>query len=196
MFVRKTPIDITQESITKHLGVNEYKGDHVAELKKLFPTDRDLAKAIIKYLCHTKSVTWTKKGDEFVHISANHLSPIYRAWHKFICIRLMPTSYTFNVNFERALVLLAIHLDMSINVAQIYHEQLIRCVSHFRAQSWYFPKFITTLCRYHGVKAGADEGVLQETKKITMASLARPPPPAPGVVIRETPPRASKKNYH
>jgi len=42
------------------------------------------------------------------------------------------------------------------------------------------------------VKAGADEGVLQETKKITMASLARPPPPAPGVVIRETPPRASK----
>jgi len=34
---------------------------------------------------------------------------------------LIPTSYTFNVNFERALLMLAIHLDMPINVAQIYH---------------------------------------------------------------------------
>jgi len=177
VMVRGKPVAFHANAINEYFGLETTIDDPYEDA---LPELDDL----IDCLCKpgTKWVTQADTGEK-LSFPQSALSRYGKAWHTFICARLMPTRHQHDVTKARAKLLYGIvhhhyNLDNSIafydvDVGACIQESIDRAIRAKTAVGLLHGFLITDLCRKAGVQWNPNEPSVQPTGVIDHATIAR-----------------------
>ena len=77
----------------------------------------------------------------------NALNRYAKAWNKFICANLMPTSHQHEVSTDRAVLLYIICNEMTIAIGRVIRNYLLHSIQGRTTGAHTHPSLISGLCR-------------------------------------------------
>ncbi len=152
--VRGRNVDISVNSLRQMLELGTCDENHEDTLMQRFSVTRvGLLGPIRHRICEDPMDLdldpVPNSADQF-HFSCSKLKRIFQVWHKFVSHNIIPSEIPDKVTMEHA-ILLAIQQNVDLDLGQIIHDQMLRCVRDLQLQIWFYPRYITKLMKMFGV---------------------------------------------
>ncbi|KAJ4724586.1 Retrovirus-related Pol polyprotein from transposon 17.6 [Melia azedarach] len=170
VFVREKRISFSSRAINTYYGIQSI--DESEDLYDAFWRDDENYTMIIENLC-VPGTEWLKgKGNssKLIAFPKNTLNRYAKAWHKFICSNLMPTSHLNVVTTKRAALLYCIYAEITIDIRKAIRNSLVESIEAKTTGGHTHPCLITALCLKAGVIV--KEWELRVNPAATIDSLA------------------------
>lgn len=153
IWVRGKSVEVSFGSINAYYGLNTIPNNGFIQY-----LDHELDYSeVIQALCVPGTQWKLTDQQEAVLFPTSALSNYGKAWHAFICAKLMPCRHTSDVINRRAALLFCIAQGKSIDVGQVIHDSIDRAIKGGTSGGLPHPSLITGLCRQAGVKWDAEE---------------------------------------
>ncbi|KAK5836288.1 hypothetical protein PVK06_012066 [Gossypium arboreum] len=95
-----------------------------------------------------------------------------KIWFHFVNCRLLPSTHSTTINFDRMCLIHSIIKVRKIDVGIILHQKIIDCVER-QTGILVFPSLVIPLCQQKGIVPQEDEEILDNKGPINKASVER-----------------------
>ena len=146
-YVRGCEIDISPKSINSYFKVPEVENCHFEEVKRA--NYRTLNLSEINKCLGVKEEDWF--GGNERRLSMQKLNTNSRAFHLFICARVIPTTHKSVVTLDQAIMNWCIQTGKPVNWGRIVHDIIWYAVQGDGGNGYPFPHLITDICASSGV---------------------------------------------
>ncbi|GMN72950.1 hypothetical protein TIFTF001_055299, partial [Ficus carica] len=180
VYVRGKWVPISRTIINQYYGLPDIEEDGYQKYLENVDTD-EVKSAICAF-----DIAWkTGRNGIPVKLSSRGLYKYGKAWHQFVCARLMPVWHVSHITKDRAILLFAIFTNKSIDVGRVIYHQIMQSVRN-STFGLYFPSLITDLCKraevtwegheiWEGPRHAIDDGVIASFKEEDDEAEDEPP---------------------
>ncbi|KAJ4718832.1 Retrovirus-related Pol polyprotein from transposon opus [Melia azedarach] len=128
VFVQGKRISFSSRAINTYYGILSI--DEGEDLYDAFWRDDESYTMIIENLCvpGTKWLRGKGNSSKLITFLENTLNRYAKAWHKFICSNLMPTSHLNVVTMKRAALLYCICAEITIDIWKVIRNSLVESI--------------------------------------------------------------------
>ncbi|GMN47063.1 hypothetical protein TIFTF001_016241 [Ficus carica] len=135
-------VPISRTIINQYYGLQDIEEDGYQ--RYLDNVDPDEVKSSI---CAFNTAWKIERNGILVKFSTRGLDKYGKAWHQFVCAKLMPVWHVSRITKDRAILLFAILTNKSIDVGRVIYHQITQSVRNPKL-GLYFLSLITDLCKH------------------------------------------------
>ncbi|PIN26478.1 hypothetical protein CDL12_00758 [Handroanthus impetiginosus] len=185
--VRGKNVNFSARTINSLFGTPSI--DNPGEIQE-FLEDHPKLETICSLICR-ENPQWTlSRLNEPIHFPRTTLTFAADNWLRFISARLLPSSHTYEVTRERAVMIYAILTDVPFDIGRFLHRSILKSAMGGLTMGLYHPSLVTELCARAGLeRQPGDEmlppdSMIRADRRPPRQPRPRQPPPAPGIEER------------
>ena len=172
-YVRGCKIDMSPKSINSYCGVPEVANCQFEAIKRT--NYRTLNMSEVNKCLGVKEDDWYGSNER--RLPTQKLNTNSRAFHLFICARILPTTHKSVVTRDQAIMNWCIQTGKPVNWGKIVHDIIWYAVQGDGGSGYPFPHLITDMCAASGVVVTSEMRIMPPYSPIIdETSLCRPFP--------------------
>ncbi|PIN17005.1 hypothetical protein CDL12_10337 [Handroanthus impetiginosus] len=176
--VRGKNINVSARNINSLFGTPYI--DTLGEVQE-FLEDHPPLDTICELICRDNPQWTLSRLNKPIHFPRTTLTFAADNWLRFVSARLRPSSHTFEVMRERAVMIYAILPDIPFDIGLFLHKSILKSAMGGLTIRLYHPSLITELCARAGLEQQPGDELLQPN---SMIRADRRPPRQAGAPVQ------------